>query len=471
MDTSSTETYVMRALPACLGPFSRRGFLHLGSLGACGLGLSDLLRLRAMANPTSERPSDTSVILVWLPGGMSHIDTYDMKPKAPLEYRGEFEPIRTNVSGIDVCELFPRHAKVADRFSIIRSVSHTYNQHGGGTKQMLMARPPLREDGANEYPVIGAVVSKMREARMIGLPNYILCTDENALTNPHQSSYLGPAHGPFTVGANFLTPEFKVQNITLAKELENRLDNRLALMRGFDGIRKELDRSGGMAAMDQFSQLASSLLTSDKARNAFDLAKESDATRDMYGRHAWGNRTLIARRLVEAGVSFVTVELNGPTPGRPAPPETHYNWDTHSVNSNHFKDSRWKYPDYDQCVAALVEDIYARGLDKKVMVVVTGEFGRTPFVEYEKPGRPGRGHHCNAMSILVSGGGMRMGQIVGATDPKADHPIDRPLAPTDLWATVYKHLGIDTEHCFIDPVGRPMAILPAGQPISELLPA
>lgn len=450
---------------------SRRGFLKWGTLGLSGIGLSDLLRLRAAANPKVGSGPDTAVILVWLPGGASHIDMYDMKPKSPLEYRGEFEPIRTVVPGLDVCELLPRHAQVADRFSIIRSVSHGFNQHGGGTKQMLMARPPLREDGANEYPVIGSVVSKMREGRMVGLPNYILCSDENTLTNPHQSSYLGPAHGPFQIGANFLTPEFKVQNITLAKELEGRLDNRLKLMRGFDAVRQELDRSGGMAAMDQFSQLASSMLTSEKARSAFDLSKESDATRDMYGRHCWGNRTLIARRLIEAGVSFVTVELNGPTPGRPAPPDTHYNWDTHSVNSNHFKDSRWKLPDYDQCVSALVQDIYDRGIDKKVLVVVTGEFGRTPYVEYEKPGRPGRGHHCNAMSILVSGGGMRMGQIIGATDAKADHPVDRPLAPVDLWATVYRFLGIDIEHCFIDTIGRPMAILPGGQPIQELLSA
>lgn len=443
----------------------------MGALGFGGLGLADLLKLRAYGNPASSTANDTAVILVWLPGGASQIDTYDMKPKAPLEYRGEFSPIRTVVSGLDVCELLPRHAQVADRFSIIRSVSHGFNQHGGGTKQMLMARPPLREDGANEYPVIGSVVSKMRESRMIGLPNYILCSDEGALTNPHQSSYLGPAHGPFQIGANFLTPEFKVQNITLAKELEGRLDNRLALMRGFDSVRKELDRSGGMAAMDQFSQLAASMLTSEKARSAFDLSKETDATRDQYGRHAWGNRTLIARRLVEAGVSFVTVELNNPWPGRTAPAETHYNWDTHSVNSNHFKDSRWKLPDYDQSVAALVKDVYERGLDKKVLVVVTGEFGRTPYVEYEKPGRPGRGHHCSAMSILVSGGGLRMGQVIGATDPKADHPVDRPLAPVDLWATVYRFLGIDIEHCFNDTIGRPMAILPGGQPISELISA
>jgi hypothetical protein len=442
-------------------------------LGLSGLGLSDWLRLRALATSSEGSPPDTAVILVWLPGGLSHIDTYDMKPNAPKEYRGDFRPIKTVVPGLDVCELLPHHAKVADHFSIVRSVSHTYIQHGGGTKQMLMGRPPLKPEGegANEYPVIGSVVSKMREGQTVGLPNYVLWTDEGTLTAPHQSAYLGPAHGPFQIGANFVSPEFKVQNLTLAKEVEGRLDHRLELMRGFDEMRRELDRTGGMAALDQFNQMAANMLTGAKARAAFDLAKEPDRIRELYGRHAWGNRALLARRLVEAGVSFVTVEMTNPWPGRAAPADTHFNWDTHSVNSNHFKDSRWKLPDYDQSIAALVKDIYDRGLDQKVMLVVTGEFGRTPYVEYQTPGRPGRGHHCAAMSILLAGGGLRTGQVVGATDAKADHPVDRPLTPSDLWATVYRFLGIDTEHTFKDAIGRPIAILPTGEPIRELLPS
>jgi hypothetical protein len=451
---------------------SRRSFLQLGALGLSGIGLTDLLRLRAEGATAASKAPDTAVILVWLPGGMSHIDTYDMKPNAPKEFRGEFRPIRTVVPGLDVCELFPRHARVADRFSIIRSISHIYAQHGGGTKQMLMGRTPLRPDeGANEFPVIGSVVSKMRESTAVGLPNYVLCTDEGTLTNPHQSAYLGPAHGPFQIGANFLTPEFKVQNLTLSKDVEARLENRLELMRGFDEMRRELDRSGAMNAMDQFSDLAASMLTSPKARSAFDLAKEPDRVRDLYGRHAFGNRALLARRLVEAGVSFVTVEMTHPTPGRPMPVDTHFNWDTHSVNSNHFIDSRWKFPPYDEAVSALVQDLYDRGLDKKVMLIVTGEFGRTNFVEYEKPGRPGRGHHPAAMSVLIAGGGLRTGQVIGATEPKGDHPVERPLIPGDLWATVYRFLGINTEHTFNDSIGRPIAILPEGEPIRELVSA
>ena len=457
----------------CSGPLTRRGFLEVGSLGLAGLSLVDVMRMRAAGNPGSVTPPDTAVILVWLTGGAPQIDTYDMKPEAPLEYRGEFDPIQTVVPGLDVCELLPHHAKVADRFSIIRSVSHTYIQHPTGTKQMLLARPPLQADGggANEYPAIGSVVSKMREGRVVGLPNYVLCTDEGTIAAPHLASYLGPAHSPFQIGANFATPEFKVQNLTLAREVEGRLDDRIALMRGFDELRRDLDRSGSMAAMDQFSRLAAEMLTSDKARSAFDLSRESDQIRDRYGRTAWGQRALLARRLVEAGCSFVTVEMNNPVPGKPAPADTTPTWDTHSVNSNHFTDCRWKFPSYDQSIAALVQDIYERGLDKKVMLIVTGEFGRTPFVEYGLPGRPGRGHHCAAMSILVSGGGLRMGQVVGATDSKADHPVERPLAPVDLWATVYRFLGIDTEHCFADSIGRPMAILPGGEPIRELISA
>ncbi|MDB5334677.1 MAG: hypothetical protein JWN70_296 [Planctomycetaceae bacterium] len=356
--------------------------MQVGALAAGGLGLSDFLRMRAEANPIADKTSDTAVILVWLPGGAPHTETYDMKPEAPTEYRGEFTPIKTNVPGLDVCELLPRHTKVADRFSIIRSVSHSYIQHGGGTQQMLTARPPLRGDGdaVNYYPAVGSVVSKMRESRFGGVPNYTLFTDEGTITTPHQGAYLGPGYTPFQIGANFATPEFKVQNLSLAKELEGRLDDRISLLRGFDSMRRELDSSGSMAAMDKFSQLSIDMLASDKTRNAFDLSKEDDRTRDLYGRTAWGQRALLARRLVEAGSSFVTVEMSNPTPGKGAPADTTPTWDTHSVNSNHFTDCRWKMPHYDQAVSALVEDIYARGLDRKIRLVVTGEFGRTPDV-------------------------------------------------------------------------------------------
>ena len=199
----------------CSGPLSRRGFLEIGSIGAAGIGLADLLRLRAAANPTAGQTPDTAVILCWLGGGAPQTETYDMKPEAPLEFRGEFKPIKTVLPGLDVCELLPRHAQVADRFSVIRSISHQFIQHGGGTQQMLTARPPVRADGdaMNFYPSVGAVVSKMREKRSVGVPNNMLFSDEGSQVHNHGAAYLGVAHAPFNIGANFLTPEFKVQNL------------------------------------------------------------------------------------------------------------------------------------------------------------------------------------------------------------------------------------------------------------------
>ncbi|MDR3639019.1 MAG: DUF1501 domain-containing protein [Isosphaeraceae bacterium] len=457
----------------CPGPVSRRSFLEVGSLAMAGLGLADFLRVRARATPAGRQAPDTAVILLWLGGGAPQTETYDMKPGAPVEYRGEFKPVPTVVPGMDVCELLPLHAKVADRFSVIRSISHPFIQHGGGAQQMLTGRPPVRPDGdaVNYFPAVGSVVSKMRERVKVGVPNYVVCTDEGTMINMHMGAYVGAAHTPFQIGANFVTPELTVQNLALTREMETQLEDRITLLRGFDEMRREIDASGDMVGMDAFNQLAIDMLTSDKSRKAFDLMKEDPRERDRYGRHAWGQRALLARRLVEAGSSFVTVEMNHPTPGQTMPADTIYNWDTHSVNANHFTDCRWKMPYYDQAISALVEDLYLRGLDKKVMLVVTGEFGRTPQVEYGKPGRPGRGHHCAAMSVLVAGGGMRMGQIIGATDSKADHPVDRPLKPADLWATVYRFLGIDHEFNLTDNIGRPMPILPGGEPIRELLPA
>ena len=462
----------------CPGPISRRGFLEIGSTAFAALSLSNLMRLRADAAESVGADSDTSVIFVWLPGGPPHQETFDLKPDAPSDYRGDFRPIPTNVPGLDICEHMPMLATTADRYSIIRSVAHTYADHGGGHKKFLTGRNPNSPvDTVNDHPMVGSVVSKMREQRHVGLPNYICATDggrQGIDTFAFGSAYLPTSTHPFTFWGDPNDPKFEVQNLSVSKSLETRLDDRVSLLGGFDKLRKDTDRFGSMTALDEFNQRALNLLTSNKCRDAFDLSKEPDQLRDRYGRHAWGQRAILARRLVEAGASFVTVTMENPCPGKPFPFGVTYNWDSHAVNCNMYTDLLMKLPMLDQSISALIEDIYARGIDKKVMLIVTGEFGRTPRVNASigtetKVMQPGRDHWPQAMSILVSGGGIKTGVVVGSTNSKAEHPKDRPLEPNDLWATMFRHLGIDPEHSFPDHQGRPMPILATGSPISELI--
>lgn len=463
----------------CPGPVNRRSFLQMGALGLGGFGLSDWFRLRAQAGTPTAQDPETSVIFVWLPGGPPHMEMYDMKPNAPLDYRGLFNPIPTNVPGLDVCELMPLHTQCADKYNIIRSVAHEFADHGGGHKRFLTARKPKEPTGfVNDYPAVGSVVAKMREHRNIGLPNYISGTNAGRAgvdTYSFGAAYLGPAYVPFNVPGDPSEEKFEVKNISLSSALSDRLDDRVRLLNGFDQLRRDIDHSGLMSATDQFNEKAVSLLTSDKARQAFDLSQEPDALRDRYGRHAWGQRALLARRLVEAGCSFVTMVMENPyQSGVSWLKNGTYNWDSHAVNCHLFDDAKVRLPIYDQAVTALVEDLHNRGLTKNVMLVVTGEFGRTPRISHQNGSRtgvsqPGRDHWPQAMSMLVSGGGMRTGQVIGSTNAKGEHPQTRPLTPNDLWATVYHHLGIDPEHSFPDHSGRPMPILPFGEPISELL--
>lgn len=442
-----------------------------------GFGMSDLFRMReAEAASRAAADPDTSVIFVWLPGGPPHMEMYDMKPDAPADYRGVFNPIPTNVAGLDVCELMPLHAKTADRFNIIRSVHHNFADHGGGHKRFQTGRIPATPTGTiNDAPAVGSIVAKMREHRQIGLPNYISGTHAGRAgvdTFAFGAAYLGPAYAPFNVPGDPSDVKFEVKNVAMAKEMEQRLDDRKALLKGFDRLRRDVDSSGLMDSVDKFNQQAVSILTSDKARDAFDLSQEPDALRQRYGMHPWGHRALLARRLVEAGCSFVTMVMENPYTNGIMKQGT-YNWDSHAVNCHLFEDAKFRLPIYDRTITALVEDIYQRGLDKKVMLIVTGEFGRTPRITV-RPGtqtgvdQPGRDHWPSSMSFLVAGGGMRTGQVVGATNSKGEYPTERPLTPNDLWATVYRHVGINPDTSFLDLHGRPMPILPFGDVIEEL---
>lgn len=440
----------------CSGP-TRRSFLQLGSLGIGGLTLPNLLRSRALAGEPAVAP-DTSVILIWCQGGPSHIDMYDMKPDAPTTHRSPFAQIPTNVSGLDICEHMPMQAKVADKFSIIRSIAHKHAGHPAGSTRFLSGYdPPIPNERVGAYPEFGSVIAKVRERVDRGVPNYISSAKQLSGGGP---AYLGKSATPFVVDGDPNDDKFEVKNIAPPAALANSLDDRVRLLKELDTFRRDLDQSGSMGALDEFNQRALNLLTSQKVREAFDISKEPDSVRDMYGRHKWGQRALLARRLVEAGSSFVTMQIQRSGFGKSG------NWDDHAVNWHIFDELKLRLPVYDRAVAALVSDIYQRGLDKKVLVIVTGEFGRTPKINNSRG--VGRGHWSRAMSVLVSGGGLRHGQVIGATNDKAEEPKDRPLSPNDLLATVYRHMGIDTHHAFEDKAGRPIRILSDGEPISEL---
>ena len=447
---------------------NRRSFLEAGSLLLGGLTLPDLLRQRAAAQEAGNQAKDTSVILIWLQGGPSHMDTYDLKPDAPLEYRGDVSPISTVVPGMDVCEFLPRHAEVADRFNIIRSISHGFANHAAGAGRFLSGYNPFRLlDPLAQYPCLGPVVSKMLQGkRDPSVPVYV-----GSASNVYGggAAALGSAYLPFVVGADPNQANFKVNNLSLTADLRNRLDDRVSLLNAIDDAKRGLDASPDVSNLDRFNTQAIDLLTGARAAKAFDISQEDEATRERYGRHKWGQRALLARRLVEAGVSFVTMQMQNPSiPGGIG------NWDIHAVNGHLFQDNRARLPVFDKAVAALVEDLYERGLDEKVMLIVSGEFGRTPRINPQKGTtskviQPGRDHYPGAMSVLVAGGGMQTGQVIGATNDKGEHPQDRPLDPNDLLATVYSHLGIDYTEMVPDLSGRPVPLIPHGTPIEELL--
>lgn len=408
------------------------------------------------------------------------METYDMKPAAPSEYRGDFHPIRTNVPGIEISELFPRQARIADKFNIIRSLNHEFADHGGAHKRFMTGRlPATPTEFVNDAPAVTSIVTKMLESRHNGALPPVVAGVDNGRSQIDVFSlgpaYLGSAQTPFMVVGDPSAPDFKVQNLGLTPDMAARLDDRTHLLHGFDRLRRDLDQSGLVDAMDRFSQRAVAMLTSPDVREAFDLSREPQATRDRYGWSAYGQRGLLARRLVEAGCPFVTMVWENPFPSGSIPKNCCYNWDSHAVNCHMFDDARWRFPVYDQAVSALISDLYDRGLDKEVLLVVTGEFGRTPRLEQTKGSQtgvvqPGRDHWPQAGSLIVAGGGMRTGQIIGATNSKGEYPIERPVTPNDIWATVYTHLGIDYTESLPDFTGRPNPILPFGSPIPEMMP-
>ena len=454
------------------GAIGRREFLRVGMAGLGGLGLADLLRLQDRA-PAAGRPRrDTACILVWLDGGPSHLDTYDLKPEVPVEFRGPFQPIRTRVPGLDICELLPRHAGLADKFTLIRSCTHTAADHAMGAQYMLSGRTSRGPNGLEpnkRFPDLGTIIKWAGPSGRNGLPNYVGVPRRQESAGP---GYLGTAYEPFEVRANPNKPDFEVPNLGLPSGRTVRLHDRMALLRRFDATRRDLDQRGLMKAMDSYDQEAVRLLTGGQARKAFDLSRVDPRERDRYGRSYVGQNLLLARRLVEAGITFVHAD------GRnfaDVAPGIQSDWDDHAgFPCNIFEAMEKRLPWFDQAISALIEDLYDRGLDKRVLVVVTGEFGRTPRIHLKpnqktKVMQAGREHWSKAMSMLVSGGGLAMGQVIGSTTARGEMPKERPLRPGDLLATVYHHLGIDTSREYLDRRGRPLPILTDGEPIAELL--
>lgn len=426
---------------------SRRSFLRVGFLGLAGLTLADHLRIQAASSEKGEPTKDTAVILIWLGGGPSHLDMYDLKPEAPTEFRGEFKEIATNVPGTRIGEHLPFESQLMDKMSVVRSVTHTNAGHGMGSHWMLTGYVPTVEINDNHNPSCGSVVAKMRGANAPRLPSYV------CLPNPPQSAnsaYLGVPYNPFSPGSDPSQPGFQVRDLRLTPRVDlSRFKDRKELLEGIDKIRRDVDIQGTAEGLDKFYRDAFEIVTSEDCRKAFDIHSEEPKLRDRYGRDSWGQSALLARRLVEAGVTYVTVNMGG--------------WDTHSNNFNELK-SRL-LPRYDRAIAALIEDLAERGLDKKVLVMSYGEFGRTPRINKDA----GRDHWPGAMSVVFAGGGLKMGQMIGSTDPKAEYPKTRAAGPQDVLATMYHVLGIDYRHEFYDGGHRPVPILNEGKPIEELI--
>ena len=466
----------------CRGPLDRRGFMRLGIAGFANLSLPGVLRLRAESplqagSRLGGGSEKTAVILVWQPGGCSHIDTYDPKPNAPSEYRGPFDTIATQVPGVRFTELLPLQAKIADKFSVLRSMRNGAGGHPAGSMQMFSGDTDTRDKPKPRLPDWMCVTNYLRSQagpRANPLPAYVGVNPPTTYNGP---AYVGDAYSPFIVTGDPNAPNFVVPNIGLTDPREGeRLDRRVRLRQNIDTLTRAFDQQGELGALDQFEEQAMTLLTNPQTKDVFDLSQEDDRTRDKYGRNQWGQQLLLARRLVEAGVEVLTSSLRGPLCGRVQ------NWDDHAVNHHVFDALRFRAHAYDQAVTALIEDIYERGLDKRVLVVVTGEFGRTPKVNYAPSTgagnasaaagtkQPGRDHWPRAFSNIWTGGGIRTGQVIGATDRRGEDSVERICGPSDFLATIYHHLGIDSSRVMIEDFnGRPTPVVDHGKPIAELI--
>lgn len=456
IEMGSTQRY-------CDG-MSRRNFVQLGLAGMGSVGLPQILQAKEQSQSLGSSAKDTSIILIWLDGGPGHMDTYDLKPQAPAEYRGLWNPIKTNVDGMEVTELFPLQAKCADKFSVVRSLHHNQGDHFTAGHYMLTGRGGASgADTQGKSPFVGAIASKLTGPRKPGMPAHAAVPYAMSIglrPGYFAGNYLGVSSNPFETEGDPNATNFQVSNMQLPGGMSiQRLEDRSTLAKQFDRLRRDVDNSGMLESMNRFDRQAFDMVAGDAARKAFDISTEDPRNRDRYGRNTWGQSTLLARRLVEAGSTMVTVHLGG--------------WDHHwDLKSGYER----VLPMVDSLVSALFEDLSQRGLLDKTLVMLCGEFSRTPRMNDGgnggapmSMGTPGRDHWGNAMCCLMGGGGVQGGRIVGSTNRLGEAPQDRPITPADIHHTMFQVLGVDPTVSFLNHAGRPIPALEPGAVIHELM--
>ena len=418
---------------------TRRDFLKVGTLGLTGLALPQLLRARAEAAANGRPTRNTSVVWLWLGGGPTHVETFDPKMTAPSEYRSTVGAVKTSIPGVEIGGLFPKIAKVADRMAFVRSFAHQNSGHAGGTHWVMTGYnyPPADQGMPPIKPSHGSILARVRGPNdpRTGIPTYVRLNGIYA----DGPAWLGAAYAPFDTSGNAR----QNMNLRISQEL---LGERKSLLHAFDQLNRQVDQSGLMEGLDSFEEQAFNLILG-KAKNVFDLSNEDPRVKDKYG-PGLGQQLLLARRLCEAGCGFVTIHYGG--------------WDMHGQIANAMKS---RAPAMDQAVATFVEDISSRGLDQNILLVITGEFGRTPRVN----GNAGRDHWAPLSTLALCGGGLKMGQVIGESSAKAEVPKSRPVSPQDLMATIFHVLGIERRIQFVDPSGRPVYMIEDGEPIAELI--
>jgi uncharacterized protein (DUF1501 family) len=424
----------------------RRDFLKAGALGCLGISLAELLRAEAQGAIDS-KDSGKNAIFLYLPGGQSHHDTWDMKPDSKdADVRGEFKPIATRVPGLQICEHMPKLAQQADKYAVLRSVHHTLAAHAPGQQYMRSGNKP---SPSIEYPNHGSVIAKEHRAP-VGIPPYVSLPVARTNGGVETPGYLGVKYSSFAVTSDPNAADFSVRALATPEGLTfDRIEKRIKFMQSLDTRFRGVElKSQQLEGMDSFYQMAYDILQSSRAREAFDLNRVDSKTRERYGRTPFGQACLLARRLVEVGVRCVAVDFGS--------------WDTHRDN---FKTLKTRLlPTFDAGVAALLADLHDSGLLDNTVVWCTGEFGRTPKVN----SNAGRDHWARAMSMIMAGGGIKGGQVIGKTDDKAAEPTDLPYSPDDAAASFLHALGIDHHKEYHTPTGRPVMISRHGNPIREL---